>query len=65
MKNKMTPSRYFAWFITISGIALSAYLKDSTYFALAIPSAVGLYINKQHTEKKNETDKQFKDSSVN
>ena len=48
----MTPSRYFAWFITAAGIVLSAYLKDSTYFALAVPSAVGLYINKQHTEKK-------------
>ena len=58
MKNKMTPSRYFAWFIATASIALSAYLKDSTYFAIAVPSAVGLYANKQYqTRKENETNK--------
>ena len=45
-------SRLFAWVVFMTGAGLSFYLKDSTYFAISTPSSIGLYINKQHTEKK-------------
>ena len=48
MKNKMPRgSKLLAWSIFIAGVGLSLYLKDETYFTIAVPSAVGMYASKQ------------------